>query len=402
MADPVVFALAPALVDGDIINYGTSEGSKLYKSAIAELPTQFDLKPENLTLFLDQFQDRAAQHGWGTVTTVPTGEDLDIEGETVDIITEYGMVTILQIMDHAATYIDYECRAAQDNATVYLCIMNSLTKDAQKVVRLKSAKYTLEGAKIGAALLKVVVGMAHVDTRATVNQIRASLGNLDKYMIKVQSNVEKFNQHVDTQVQALAARGQTSDDLLVNLFKGYSYSADETFKDYISKKEDAFEEGQDIDPSQLMDYALNKYRVLVEKGTWSEPSAAQEKIVALEATLTKMRQAAGMAGNNNANRASTASGSNRPGKEAWKLIRPTTDEAKDKTVDGKLWHWCENHVSWVRHLPSECNGKGWKPNRTETAAAEKATDKMSTIRKALAAVVTAEEDEPEDTASTHG
>jgi len=108
------------------------------------------------------------------VTPVPTGEDLDIEGETVDIITEYGMVTILQIMDHAVSYIDDECRAAQDNATVYLCIMNLLTKDAQKVVRIKSAPYILEGTKVGAAPLKVVVGMAHMDTRATVNQIRTA------------------------------------------------------------------------------------------------------------------------------------------------------------------------------------------------------------------------------------
>jgi len=252
-------------------------------------------------------------------------------------------------------------------------------------------------------LLKVVVGMAHVDTRATVNQIRASLGNLDKYMVRVQSNVEKFNQHVDTQVQALAARGETSDDLLVNLFKGYSYNSDSTFKDYIAKKEDAFEEGQDMDADQLMDFALNKYRVLVEKGVWNEPTEAQEKIVALEAALHKIRQAGSSSAGGGGARSSNGGpsvGSGRQGKEAWKFIKPSAGEPKERLEGSKKWYWCDNHESWVRHLPSECQGKGWKPNQQEKAAAIKATDKMSNIQKALAAVVTAEDGEENDSDST--
>lgn len=42
------------------------------------------------------------------------------------------------------------------------------------------------------------------------------------------SNVEKFNAYVKEQLETLAAGGETMNDLITNLFKGYAKAKDKT------------------------------------------------------------------------------------------------------------------------------------------------------------------------------
>ncbi len=59
----------------------------------------------------------------------------------------------------------------------------------------------------------------------------------------------------------MQSRGEATQDLLVNLFKGYKACKDAEFVEYIKyikKKEDFYEEGGDVTYEQLMDWALNK------------------------------------------------------------------------------------------------------------------------------------------------
>jgi hypothetical protein len=45
------------------------------------------------------------------------------------------------------------------------------------------------------------------------------------------SNVEKFNAYVKEQLETLAASGETTNDLITNLFKGYSKAKDKIFRE---------------------------------------------------------------------------------------------------------------------------------------------------------------------------
>jgi hypothetical protein len=65
------------------------------------------------------------------------------------------------------------------------------------------------------------------------------------------------------------------------LWKGYSKASDkEAFKDYISKKEDFYEEGGAITTDKLMMFTLTKFQTLTDKGLWNTPDeAADEKII---------------------------------------------------------------------------------------------------------------------------
>jgi len=112
---------------------------------------------------------------------------------------------------------------------------------------------------------------------------------LDTYIKTVDSDIEKFNNYVKGLLRDLEARGETTQDLLSNLFKGYKAASDEKFVEYIQAKEDDYDDGDaTITATHLMEIAVNKYRTRLQANTWKAPTEAEEKIIALEAKLQMM------------------------------------------------------------------------------------------------------------------
>mgnify|MGYP006201139357 CR=1 FL=1 len=62
-----LFALTPALANPDPVDYATSEGMKLYKSATERLTHTFNGETGSLRLFLQALQQRADSFGWASV-----------------------------------------------------------------------------------------------------------------------------------------------------------------------------------------------------------------------------------------------------------------------------------------------------------------------------------------------
>ena len=123
------------------------------------------------------------------------------------------------------------------------------------------------------------------------------IANLPEYMQRVKSDVAKFNLHVEDLVAQLAARGLTSNELLINLFRAYQMCEDEVFKRYIEAKENQYGDGLSMTETELMQVALTKYQTRVDGGKWQALSAEQEKIVALEARLKRQEQQINQKGN---------------------------------------------------------------------------------------------------------
>jgi hypothetical protein len=171
--------------------------------------------------------------------------------------------------------------------------MSSLSDDAQKQVRNQAmvTPFSIGGRGSGALLLKVIIMVPHVDTRATVTAVRKKLSSLDKAMRDHDSKVEDFNNHVLSLVAQLHAQGEQTHDLLVNLFKGYKACKDSEFVEYIKKKEDMYEEGGNIDYNQLMDWAIDKYKAQKEAGTWCQRTTEEETIIALQAQVKDLMKA---------------------------------------------------------------------------------------------------------------
>lgn len=62
--------------------------------------------------------------------------------------------------------------------------------------------------------------------------IRNQLSPLESYIVTVGYDITKFNRHIQLMLDGLSARGETTNDLLTNLFKGYNACSDHIFVRY--------------------------------------------------------------------------------------------------------------------------------------------------------------------------
>jgi len=293
---------------------------------------------------------------------------------------------------------------------MYMCLMASLSSEAKAKVIVWKDQYTIDGRVSGNALLKVIIRESHLDTNATSNLIRTKLSSLDKYITTIGCDVTKFNTHVKLLVESLAARGEQTNDLLINLFKGYGAAHDKTFVSYIAHRKMLHDDGEDVTPDALMELANNKFKNLVQEGTWNAPSESEEKIMALESKIKKLeklnktrtpKDKKSVATQKEAKKAPKAV------KPAWlkKHIPPKGGDPKTKTWNGASWHWCSPETggkckgAWRIHSPKDCKGIERKDSDTkrknETNSSENKGKKLR-LNKALQAVVNDAEAEAGD------
>ena len=103
--------------------------------------------------------------------------------------------------------------------------------------------------------------------------MRLNLTNLDEYMTTNGSDIVAFNAYVQSQIDGLAARGEVTSDLLVNLFKGYKMVKDRPFLDYLQTIENGHEDGSAVvDAPNLMLRAVNFYKNRLTRKQWEQQS----------------------------------------------------------------------------------------------------------------------------------
>ena len=364
------FSLAPGLSNGaNVIDYSTNEAQRQFKEATKSLNNKFDCGPTDLVRFLRELQDRATISNWMDILMIPP--DPAQPNDTLILTEAYGQLSLEQVRAHAAIYVAVQNRGAQDSVQLLTCIMNSLTKEAYDLIKSHAEDYRVNGVESGVACLKVIIRESYIDTNSTSRHLRSLLGSLDKYMLAVSSDVTKFNAHVKSVVERLAARGERTEDLLANLFKAYHVASDSTFVMYMSLKQDLYDEGQVMTTNVLMSLAETKYKTLVEGGLWNAASEDGEKIIALEAQVQKL--SAKVAGY----KPMPALVKPRPKvppkpppkkpkpgkfkdrqKPPWMTVPPKSGEPDTKLVNGKTFNWCTNHKAWGAHTTSSCEGVG--------------------------------------------
>ena len=381
---PIIFARTPALAKVGLLNYGTSGGMKIYNSAIAGITMKYSWNAIDLHLFLKNVKERAQAFGWQAILNIPK------DGETKNLIDQYGLLTLEDITAHAATYENAVNTDAQNSSQMYYFLYASLSEEAKLMIIADYDDYVVEtegGIKVcnGASFLKVIIRNTTVDTRATVFHIRENLNNLEAKMLDISYDIKVFNQYVTSQVKQLAARGEISSDLLINLFTAFMAVPDKKFVDYIEKQKDRYDEGEGLSTKRLMQVALIKYKDRKRSDLWQAPSLEEEQILALTAQIDAMEKAK-----------AKATAAKYPEKYAWKLIPPSAGEPKTKDVNKKTYHFCPHHNNgvgaWVIHHPSVCD------RRNEKKAGEPKEKAMS-LTKVLQAIqeeannVSSDEDE---------
>ena len=365
-ARAVAFSLTPATSIGGVINYGTSQGRKLYATATAKLEEEpFDCVAEDLYSFLKALKDRAREFGWDEpgigILSIP--DDPVNPNEFKSLIDQHGEIELETIRAFEESYIDQEIRPAQDTTQLYRCLMASMSKEGKKKILIWESQYTINGLGSGNLLLKIIVRESHLDTNTTLASIRTKLTDLDRYLPTIGHDITKFNTYVKLLIDGLRSRGETSHDLLVNLFKGYMACSDREFVAYIKRKQDLFEEGTPIQVDHLMKNAADKYKTLLQKGKWNAPDANEAKIMALQAEIKKLKKGKDDTGKGKSkNRGQTKKDGNT--KPKWFSKRPSKDDLhKSKEWKGRQWYYCHPDTGgkcdgvWRQHRPSECKGK---------------------------------------------
>jgi len=404
MSNAPIFALTPGQATAhSILDYSTADGIKQYKAAIASLYTndddKFDCDAAGIRDFLQLLETRSNSYAWDVavlnITLDPTNL---VDSERVSLLNNHGEITLKQIKDHCAAYVEAQTRAAQDSMQVYECLMKSISKVGREKITVWKDQYHHNGIPCGALLLKIIIRESHSDTKAQAAHIRHQLSSLDTYMASVGSDIEKFNIKVRTLIQELKARGETSNDLLINLFKGYKAAADSKFVEYIEKREDEYEDGEILEPEMLMTKAANKYKTLLLKEKWMAPSPQEEKVLALEAKIKTMSAKKNTKGVANAKKpqdkdAGKKGGSTKKKERPDWMLKEPKDKNSSKTVEGKEYWWCPNHKSWTRHKPSKCKGKGYIPNKANDSKTTKNSESKRELKLAKAAESLMSEDD---------
>ena len=380
---PTPFARYPALAVAACLDYRTSEAIKLYSKATARLQedTLFDANADQLFRFIKSLKDRAVEFGW----TLPNrgilmikSDPADPLGQEFDFLDSYGAVTLELLEQNELTYINKETRKTQDTSMLYKCLMTSLSTSGQSKVLCHNKQYLIGPHFSGLLLLKIIIRESCVDTQATAATIRTRLSTLDTYMGEIGSDITKFNGYVMMLVEMLNTRGHTTSDLLINLFKGYATASDATFRGYISRQRERYDDDEQIPFSLLMLRADNKYKSLKEQGLWNAPTADESKILALE-TQTKQlkKELQGKKGNSRHNRrgssnqrSSNPRSTNRP-PFYWQKPK-SGEEHKKKEWKNKTYNYCCTATGgkcpgrWVTHNPKRCDPEKFKRGRSTT------------------------------------
>ncbi|KAL7562143.1 hypothetical protein ACA910_016701 [Epithemia clementina (nom. ined.)] len=354
----MAFALGPGR-NNNVLDYDNDAAAvKLYHKAIAPMDERFDGTPEKIHVFLANVADKARRFNWEAILTVT------IATNTYFLITQYGQVTNAQVRTHAATYVGTQTRNAQNSDMLYHCLMASLTSAFKGQVLLNSHEYTVTANAVtmpdDPTLLKQIVALTYIDTRATASHIRSTLVDMAYQLDTYGGDITKFNNWVKLQVEKRAARGQQAGDLLTYLWKAYSTAPDPKFTKYVEDLKDEYEDGRaNYTAQEVMTLAENKFKARVQNGEWSKPSDKQAEIVALIAQMKTIKKNMGEKPKPNLVKAigaikakgkptpkPGAKKQDKPKAKAqgktppapWKLVAPGPSDPKTKQKDGKDFH----------------------------------------------------------------
>jgi hypothetical protein len=400
---PVAFSRTPAQAYTALLNYKETGDAKLYNKNVEALPTVFSLATPNVMVLLAELRNRSRSASWATLLAFA------INGINMSFIQHYGRISMPDLKTHVDTFIDLGQCQAQTDFQLYMCLHNSVDSETREVMEVERSTY-LAGAggdtESGLLYLKKLLMTAEVDNRATTSHARDNLGALDVYMSGLAGcDVVAFNKYVRRQLQTLTARGETTQDLVNNLFKGYLCVKSKDFNEFIKRKRNSYREGEvDYTPESLMVAAANQYSTLQLEGVWDQVSEEQKIITALKATVSELTAAAKntkpvvkRAKNNEKKEFNRKPSERFTGKMAWKAVPPKTGETHNKNVRKITYYWCPHHGFWTAHKPEDCTlGHSDAKDTSPSGATPKAPRKFTFAEAATALVEEDFEDDEEE------
>jgi hypothetical protein len=405
-----VWTRTPALTGATILDYqANTSDAKIFKDNTAKLDTTFSLAKPNVTALITELVIRAETSSWNGLMTMV------INAVNLNFLKSYGRVTLPELHAHVNTFIDTPTHVSQNDYQLYVCLTRSVDVATKETMENEQALYhagtvipanAVEPDLYPSGLLyaKVLLTKAQADSQATITHARSNLIALDQYMARLpNSDVKEFNDYVKCQLQTLTARGETTNNLILFLFRGYMMAKCPTFIDFITRKEEGYTaDGVAYTPESLMSMAEKYYEILKLKGTWTATTPRDEQVLALTAEIAALKEGRKPKKEKDRNTfKSKMSPSERfTGEQAWKAVTPKNGEAHSKPVRKLIFHWCPHHGFWTAHKPEDCTLGATElvdaSSKPTTKPPPTAVTKKLTFAQAMAAIVDEEDEETSD------
>eukprot|EP00957_Ditylum_brightwellii_P007945 601739-Ditylum_brightwellii.AAC.1 len=180
--------------------------------ATEELVPKFDYKEGLLYLFVEEVRMKAKMAGW--MDPLSNCITIQVECATYSVLTEYGRLSMEDIIKHTSFKFMSHNRCCQNNIQFYYYLLNSIDKNSKMQILQEDRDLYVQGMPIGAALFKLLMSKTVVDMVVTTSKCRINLQNLDTYMVSANSSIPNFNRHVKNNITGLKSRGEKSDDLI--------------------------------------------------------------------------------------------------------------------------------------------------------------------------------------------
>jgi len=366
--------------DTDTWDFSRGDGLKLFLHSTKGIEPKYDGKQEGLANFLRKIKRRGETFGWAEVFSIP-----DSNSDKRSLCVEYGALKSTEVDDEVRTYCFQDKNRRKQGSTVLAkLITESLSDDLLMELLQKEDKFSIVEAgntgkdhESGAIMLHELINLVEVETRATVANITKQLNNLDVLMQEEKdSDIKNFNVKVDALLKGLRARNQTPPDIITSLFAAYKLAADSKFVEYITRKEEEYEDGtDDLKAEKLMTMALSKYKIYKGRNEWMKKTKQELQFVAMHSELEDAKKRLALAtrgggkgrgGTANATKATEKKDGDsvhrgaRPGRPntgqfAWKGVIPKAGEPHKKSVNGKSYVHCPHHgdTKWVLEFNRE-------------------------------------------------
>jgi hypothetical protein len=408
------FALTPGVLnEAAPWDYSTTAGMKLFFASTKGLDPKFKGAQTGLKVFLRALSIKAQNFGWDAmILSIPDSLPTPVNR---NLLTHYGLLSIENVQARAATWVGQNSRAAQASKQLAQCITESLEDAVTLKLLVRASEYTVNGVEDGPCMLKTLISVVNIQTRATVSCVRSALKRLPELMNELDSDITVFNGVVSEHIDKLNAMGASCEDLLNHLFEAYQSTSDNALNEYMKDKENKWEDHtiEEMTPETLMTLAEEKFKTLAQKkmhrAPLMTPGKEDSSIIALQAKVKEMLALqADMPGQHDGTKKKKSGKSRDTGEWAWKTVAPTGNQSKEKTFKGKEYLYCPNHgeTKWVlkinhadgcRNAPAG-NVKAATPPATGGTRGTMASPSKKQLQYAAAFVAAMEEveSEPED------
>jgi hypothetical protein len=207
-ANPVVFADTPQMLEVEnLIDYGTKRRAEINRQGCAPLDHKygFNMTPDQVVTFIEAFQCHCTEMGWNIGNKNITSFT-NRDGNTNNIIKNYGQINKATLREHfcLAAGADSRMRAKQNNMMMSICLVKSLTADAQARLLTYCKDYLIGNVECAPLMYKVIMRLAMIYSIATTQALQDNLHALGAFASNASGDIDKINAEFDKNYSHIA------------------------------------------------------------------------------------------------------------------------------------------------------------------------------------------------------